>query len=72
MDVTATTGGVLTAEDATASRDCELVQVGEKRERKSAEENLKSRVQISRERDVNVGVTSSCSVCSSDVLLNIF
>lgn len=32
MDVTATTGGVLTAEGATASRDCGLVQVRKKKE----------------------------------------
>lgn len=79
MDVTATTGGVLTAEGATASRDCGLVQVRKKetrikkKKKKSAEENLKSGVQISRERDARKRRRYFLVLsCSSDVLLNIF
>lgn len=76
MDVTATTGGVLTAEGATASRDCGLVQVRKKRDqnlkkKKSAEENLKSGVQISRDTRWRRRYFLVLS-CSSDVLLNIF
>lgn len=74
MDVTATTGGVLTAEGATASRDCGLVQVRNKRpefKNKSAEENLKSGVQISRDARKRRRYFLVLS-CSSDVLLNIF
>lgn len=77
MDVTATTGGVLTAEGATASRDCGLVQVREKKrpelkkKKKSAEENLKSGVQISRDTRWRRRYFLVLS-CSSDVLLNIF
>lgn len=79
MDVTATTGGVLTAEGATASRDCGLVQVREKKKEtrikknKSAEENLKSGVQLSRVRDARIRRRYFLVLsCSSDVLLNIF
>lgn len=42
MDVTATIGGVLTAEGATASRDCGLVQV-----RKKRDQNFKKKIIIS-------------------------
>lgn len=78
MDVTVTTGGVLTAEGATASRDCGLVQVRKKetrikKKKKSAEENLKSGVQISRVRDARKRRRYFLVLsCSSDVLLNIF